>query len=178
MRNANALERRINRDGSRNHNSSDSSDRVVIFAVALIPDSLIRLSSGTCIYIYVLSKLIKAIYFLDGICNRSKRPTSEITDGFNDRFLELCHAPESRSIPIHTAAKPQFSLFRSLWPPFTFSSATTATTSLPPPTTVALRKLVNPARNCGTTQTFRVENDRSNRVFGTRFLPKRSEIYV
>lgn len=40
------------------------------------------------------------------------------------------------------------------------------------PSTTALRKLVNPARNCESTRTSRVENDRSNRAFGTRFLPK------
>lgn len=43
--------------------------------------------------------------------------------------------------------------------------------------TTALRKLINPARNCENTQTFRVENDRSNRTFGTR-LSQISQIYA
>ena len=48
-----------------------------------------------------------------------------------------------------------------------------------PPSTTALRKLVNLARNCESTRTSWVENDRSNRAFGTRASPKdRRDIHI
>lgn len=44
--------------------------------------------------------------------------------------------------------------------------------------TTALRKLVNPARNYESTRTSRVENDRSNRAFGTRLLSKIADTHA
>jgi len=73
------------------------------------------------------SKFIKAIYFQDSISIKVAR---ERNYGFNDRFLGLCHAPESRSIPTTAKSRP-------LWPPFTFSSPATRS-SLPSPTTASL----------------------------------------
>jgi len=103
--------------------------------------ALIRPGVTVCGHACTSSKFIKAIYFHDGICNRSKRPASEITD------LTIVSSgfvmPRNLDLYLHATAKS-----RPLWPPFTFSSPAT-TSSLPSPTTVALTKLVNPElRDC------------------------------
>lgn len=128
-----------------------------------------------------VSKLIKAIYFRGvHIFRQSKRLASEITGGFNDRFLRLCHTLESRSVPPqardpHSSSPVPYGTLRSSLSSLFLPPSVSPFLSSP---TTALRKLVNPARNCESTRTSRVENDRSNPAFGTRLRPKIVDTYI
>lgn len=118
-------------------------------------------------------RLIKnTIYFRRRIFYRSKQPASEITDEFNDRFLWLSCSGISIYISVTTNPNlfPYGCLSRSRYCLSLSFSLSFSVRRQP-----ALRKLINPARNCENTRTFRVENDRSNRTFGTRLLPN---IYI
>lgn len=131
------------------------------------------------VYVRGLSKVDKSsfipvtISFVD-----QKRLANEIMTGFNG-LLRLCRATESRSVSTHPQAtnplSPLQPLFdcRRLSLSLSFSRSRSLSLS-----TTALRKLVNPARNCESTRACRVENDRSNPASGIRFSLRIPEMYV